>query len=826
MQAIIMAGGEGTRLRPITCSMPKPMVPLCGRPALEYILELLALHGVTDAAVSLMYQGEKISAHFSENQFAGVSLSFVTEEAPLGTAGGAKLAYDKVTSDKLSDKVTIVISGDALCDFDLSKAVAFHKSKNAAATIITKQVEDTREYGVICNDEAGRVVGFSEKPSAARATSCLANTGVYILSPEVWELIPAGKKLDFAGDVFPAMLEKKLSLYHYEEQGYWCDIGDIGTYISGQADMLSGKVKLPRPVPLTDGSFVSPTSRIERGAMVHAGSVIGDGVYVGRGAKIIDSIIMPGAFIADNATVSGGVVCAGARVLRGAGVYETAVVGEHAEVGANATVPPGVKVWNNKKVLSGDTLKSNLKYGYSGDKQIGENGFFGEIGAEISPSVAVRIGGALGSLPSKSGKREDFPSVGIGYADSPAAKALCDAVAAGVMSAGGKVFDFGPCFRVCFEFCMQKSGGEYGVFIDVSPFSDVPSSPLEPTPVNLENACFAKIIPTNSFGFPLPRIFERRVELSFNKDDFRQVNGDGFGERVDLSALSAMYSAKISGGLENTPPFERFVLQSVNPQVQRVLERVAPAGISYEDSAEDIASSSVNNHVVEHVEHSDIKGFYAKPCTNELHISPDGRRLSALVYKAGRKDVKYIPAERIFAFLCDDILSRGEDVAVPYYTTHLIDDIAHAYGQRVYRFHSCPSDENEDREACKVLVGNPFSRDGIMQLVMLINLLSSHKMRLIDAIETVPEIIGVRRSIAVHSNPAAIIARFGRSDEDGEGVTIYKRGGEVNIRPAKAGKSILMFAACEKVEFAKEIFAEVEERVRKLDRAGPGADSY
>ena len=782
MQAIIMAGGEGTRLRPITCTIPKPMVPLCGRPVLEYILELLALHGVTDSALSLMYQGDKIKAHFSENHFAGVALSFVMEESPLGTAGGARLAYDK-----LPDKTTIIMSGDALCDFDLAKAVAFHAEKGSAATIITKRVEDTREYGVICHDDSGRIVGFSEKPSAARATSCLANTGVYILSPEVWDLIPAGKKLDFAGDIFPQMLEKQLALYHYEERGYWCDIGDIGTYISGQADILSGKVRLPVPVPLTDGSFVSPTARIERGAMVHAGSVIGDGVYVGRAAKVIDSVIMPGAFIADNATVSGGVVCAGARVLRGAGVYETAVIGEHAEVGANATIPPGVKVWNNKKVLSGDTLKDNLKYGYSGEKHIGENGFFGEIGAEITPQIASRIGAALGSLASKSGNREDCPSVGIGFSDCSASRAICDAIAAGVAAAGSKVFDFGPCFRSCFDFCMQKSGGEYGVFIDVSPFADAPSEGGI-TPVTTANAAFAKIVLTNSFGFPLPRNFERKVELSFNKDDFRQVNGDRYGERVDLSALSAMYSAKLSKGLEEIAPFERFVLQSTNTQVQKTLEQLS----------------------VERVEHPDLY-------TNELHISPDGRKLSALVYHGDRKDIKYISAERIFAFLCDDILSRGEDVAVPYYTSHLIDDIARAYGQKVFRFHSCPTDEDEDCDACKALVENPFSRDGIMQLVMLMNILSSHKMRLIDAIETVPDIIGVRRSITVHSNPAAIIARFERGEADSEGVTIYKRGGEVNIRPAKTGRSILMFAACEKVEFAKEIFAEVEEKIRKLD---------
>ena len=200
MKAVIMAGGRGTRLRPLTERCPKPMARLCGRPVVEYILELLAKNGVTESVLTLQYLPDQIVSHFPDNSFAGIALSFCEEAQPLGTAGSVKNAAGQIGEDLL------VISGDALCDFSLREAMDQHAARCADVTIVTARVGDPREYGLVIADSDGHVTGFIEKPSFAQATSELANTGIYILSPHAVEMIPDGQIFDFAADLFPRML--------------------------------------------------------------------------------------------------------------------------------------------------------------------------------------------------------------------------------------------------------------------------------------------------------------------------------------------------------------------------------------------------------------------------------------------------------------------------------------------------------------------------------------------------------------------------------------------------------------------------------------------
>ncbi|MFR9190746.1 MAG: NDP-sugar synthase [Anaerotruncus massiliensis (ex Togo et al. 2019)] len=237
MKAVIMAGGQGSRLRPLTENVPKPMARLCGRPVVEYILELLAENGIFESVLTLQYLPERLTGHFEGAEFAGVKLSFCEEEAPLGTAGSVKNALGA------PDGPALVISGDALCDFPLRQAAEAHRESGAAVTIVTAKVDDPREYGLVVADETDRITGFVEKPSYAQATSELANTGIYILSPEAVNMIPEGRKFDFASDLFPAMLERGMLLKNCTLSGYWCDIGDLGAYRRAQADLLAGRVR-------------------------------------------------------------------------------------------------------------------------------------------------------------------------------------------------------------------------------------------------------------------------------------------------------------------------------------------------------------------------------------------------------------------------------------------------------------------------------------------------------------------------------------------------------------------------------------------------------
>jgi mannose-1-phosphate guanylyltransferase/phosphomannomutase len=215
MKSVIMAGGEGTRLRPLTCNIPKPMVPIVNKPVMEHIIELLRKHNLTDIAVTLQYLPNIIKNHFNDGREYDVNLKYYVEDKPMGTAGSVKNAEDFL------DDTFIVISGDALTDIDLKKAIDFHFSKKSMATLVLKKVEIPLEYGVVVTDENGRITRFLEKPSWGEVFSDTVNTGIYILSPEVLKYYNKNEIFDFSKDLFPLLLKQDKPMYGYVSEDYW-----------------------------------------------------------------------------------------------------------------------------------------------------------------------------------------------------------------------------------------------------------------------------------------------------------------------------------------------------------------------------------------------------------------------------------------------------------------------------------------------------------------------------------------------------------------------------------------------------------------------------
>ncbi|KEO83009.1 hypothetical protein EL26_12015 [Tumebacillus flagellatus] len=238
MKAVIMAGGKGTRLQPLTNRMPKPMVPLLERPCMEYIVDLLKRHGITDIAVTLQYLPDVIKQHFGDGSAHGVRLHYFEEHTPLGTAGSVKNASDFL------DETFLVISGDALTDFDLTNAIRFHREREALGTMVLTEVDDPTRFGVVTTDEFGRIVRFQEKPSRDEVFSHTVNTGIYVLEPEILTFFEQGQEYDFSKQLFPQVLEQGLPLYGCVGEGYWSDIGTPDQYRETQVDMIYGRVQV------------------------------------------------------------------------------------------------------------------------------------------------------------------------------------------------------------------------------------------------------------------------------------------------------------------------------------------------------------------------------------------------------------------------------------------------------------------------------------------------------------------------------------------------------------------------------------------------------
>lgn len=348
MKAIVLVGGEGTRLRPLTLSTPKQMLPLLGQPMIERVLSQLKLHGIDEAVLSLGYLPDAFRSAYPSGQAAGLSLSYAVEPTPLDTAGAVRFAAEFADIDD----TFVVVNGDVLTDLNVRALIEFHREHGAQGTIALKPVADPSAFGVVPTDEKGRVIAFVEKPSREDAPSDLINAGTYVLEPAVLERIPKGRRVSIERETFPQMVRDGL-LFALPEDTYWLDAGTPAAYLQAHMDYLDGKRRGPigsglveigvdlwvEGNPLINGEVSGPCAvfsgaNIAEGARIER-SVLGAGSCVEQGATVIDSILMPGARVAQRSKVVGSIL--GPR----------STVGERCELrsisvlGADVVVPSG-----------------------------------------------------------------------------------------------------------------------------------------------------------------------------------------------------------------------------------------------------------------------------------------------------------------------------------------------------------------------------------------------------------------------------------------------------------------------------------------------------
>jgi mannose-1-phosphate guanylyltransferase len=315
MKAMVLAAGLGTRLRPLTYEIPKPMVPVLDRPVMAHIVDLCRGQGFDQLIANLHYFPDTIRDYF------GDTLEYRYEEELLGTAGGVRNVRDF-----FGDDLVVVVSGDALTDIDLNKLVERHKSAGGIGTLTVKQVEDTREYGVVLHDNDGRISGFQEKPHPDEALSDLGNCGIYCFNPQIFDYFPESDPVDWANDVFPVLLENDVPFYIHEIDEYWNDVGSLDELRSGTFDALTGQLGIEVPgdevaegVKVFDGSslpedceaqgpvWIGRDCEIGAGVRLMGPVVIGDGSKIGAKVSLRDAIVFPGTTVPDEQIVIGAI---------------------------------------------------------------------------------------------------------------------------------------------------------------------------------------------------------------------------------------------------------------------------------------------------------------------------------------------------------------------------------------------------------------------------------------------------------------------------------------------------------------------------------------
>jgi mannose-1-phosphate guanylyltransferase len=331
---MVMAAGLGTRLRPITHDLPKPVVPVCNVAIVEQLVRLLAAHGVDEVIANLHWFPDQVRGRLGAEATGGVEVTYRMEEELLGTAGGVRNVADFLTGT--DDDAFVVLAGDALTDVDLSALVAAHRENGGIATLAVKKVADVSEYGVIVTSPDGRIEGFQEKPDPAEALSDLVNCMVYVFSPEIFDYFPESDPVDFALDVFPALLEAGVPFHVHEIDGYWNDVGTLREYLQGNLDAVSGHVDLPRlggalstdgwlpdGVDMEDDAEVSGPVLFGAGCRVGAGVkltgplVIGPGSTIGAGAQLKEALLLPGAEVPAGSLLARGIAGDPARLASG-----------------------------------------------------------------------------------------------------------------------------------------------------------------------------------------------------------------------------------------------------------------------------------------------------------------------------------------------------------------------------------------------------------------------------------------------------------------------------------------------------------------------------
>jgi len=515
MKAVIMAGGEGTRLRPLTSNAPKPMMPLVNEPMMEHIVTLLKRHGFDEIVVTVAFMANHIRTYFGDGSDFGVRMVYATEETPLGTAGSVRNAMDEL------DERFLVISGDVLTDIDLSAMVEEHDRKKAMATIGLVRVDNPLEFGIVITKDDGSIERFLEKPSWGQVFSDTINTGIFVLEPEIFDYIEPDRSVDFSSEVFPALLADGQPLYGAIAEGYWEDVGTLESYLSAHKDILDGRVAVEIPgFEMRDGVYVAEGAEINPDATVVGPAVIGEncrieadvrlGPYTVLGANVrvranadLERVVVhDNSYLGEGVRLRGAVIGRSCDLRSGVRGEEGVVLGDECFVGEHAVLGAGVKVYPFKTVEQGAVINSSIVWESRGSRSLfGRVGVAGLANVDITPELATRVAMAYATTLKKNA------TIITSRDSSRSARMLKRSMMAGANAAGVNVLDLEVASVPVTRFIVRRPEHAGGLSIRL----------VEGDP----QSCVIRFFDTT--GADLSEDQQRKVERLFGREDFRRV---------------------------------------------------------------------------------------------------------------------------------------------------------------------------------------------------------------------------------------------------------------------------------------------------------------
>ncbi|HEY7585558.1 MAG TPA: sugar phosphate nucleotidyltransferase [Candidatus Deferrimicrobiaceae bacterium] len=753
MKAVVMAGGFGTRLRPLTEKLPKPMAYVANRPMMEHVIRLLAKEGITDLEVLLYFYPEKITSYFGDGSRWGVRINYVGAEADYGTAGAVKMAEERLNGTFL------VISADIITDFDLSKALEFHSERKAAATIVLTRSPNPLQYGIVMTEEDGRIVRFLEKPSWGEVFSDTINTGIYILEPEVLSLIPEKKNFDFSKNLFPAMLSREDRLLGYIAEGYWKDVGNLSEYLNVHLDILAGKAAIEfdgkkaggANVWIGENTHVEYTTELKNvvigkncsvsGGAVVENSVLGDGCKVEDGAVVQSSVVWPRTIIHKGARLLENIIGSDCEIKGRAFLAERAVISDHCRIGTEAVVKANVKVWPHKVVEDGAVLSSSLIWGEKWARSLfGAYGIYGLANLEISPEFAAKLGAAYAAT---FGRKVVLSTSRDSH---KASRMINRAIMTGMLSVGVDVHDYGvtplPVVRFLARSHRDERGGVHtrkspfdAKFIDLKFFDDSGLDLSMGLEKNIESLFFredfvrAEIEDTGQISFPVGG-FDTYVDGFLKSVDEETIRGRGFNIVIDYSyGASALIFPRILG---------RLGVETVALNAMLDPEKITRTQEEFDRSL----------HHLSAIARSLSAGF-------GVMMDTGGEKIF-LIDEKGDVLSDWAALQIICLLICRK--RRNGSVGVPVTASRNIEKIAAKFGMDVVRSRTLPRSLVETAARDGVIFvgdgngGYVFPRfqpafDGMFAIVKLMELLAGEERALSDVLREIPPTAFVQKKI-------------------------------------------------------------------------------
>ncbi|OGP19924.1 MAG: nucleotidyltransferase [Deltaproteobacteria bacterium GWA2_55_10] len=836
MKSIIMAGGFGTRLRPLTNNLPKPMVPMANRPMMEHIIELLKKNDITALTALLYFQPEMISGYLGDGSNFGVKLDYITLTVDLGTAGAVGSAMRKTGGDE----TTLIISGDVLTDIDLNRAVEFHKKNNSVATIVLTRVENPLPFGIVITDEEGRIVRFLEKPSWGEVFSDTINTGIYILEKKALDYIPTDKEFDFSKDLFPLMLEKKEPLFGYIAEGYWKDVGSLEEYRAANMDILQGNVHVEIPGERIEGRrlWVGKGSRIDFTARLEGAIVIGENCRIEADARISNSIIGPNSTVEEGAVIRDSVLWDSTRVARGASLHENVVgssseildqahiaegviVSDHCRIGRNATLKANVKVWPYKIVEDDATLASSLIWGEKWSRNIFSTyGVTGLANIELSPEFAAKLGAAFGASLKKGSV------VSTSRDAHKTSRMINRAIMTGILSTGVSVHDYGVTPMPVVRFLARSGTEAGGIHTRRSPFD-------------------TQLLDLKFFdgkGLDLHPGYEKTVEKLFFKEDFPRVPMEETGEMsFPIHAFESYQDAFMSMVDADTVSKAKF--KFIVDYSYGSSSRIFPSILG-----------KLNCEVI--ALNANLDGSKTTKSAEEFQRAMD--QLSSIVRSLDADMGFYLDAGGEKVFLFDEtgealdgdtalnivtllVLKTSKEagrighIAVPITASRAIDRMAEMYGFTVKRTKTTPRGQMEAAAAGAVFVGEQSGGymfpafqpnfDGMYAVAKILEMLAKHGARLHKLMREIPPSIILKERVSCSFENKGMIMR--RLAEDSRGLeTVLLDGIKIKFGedwivayPSQDMPYFMLVAEASTEEAARSLVNRYSEKIKEWQRS-------